>query len=177
MSTIRFRELVNRAGRPRQVTLWNDPKREPGFLKAVKENRVLTIVQEPAAKTRDFGEIGFHRQPHATYFVFPKPLPGDRTAKVVGIQYDLVEDAPVRDPIRSRSPKRRAEKPAAAAKSRPVVATKNFNLLVRRTAVIETVIPVAARNPAAARRKALQRMKREPFDLAKAVMRTGVETV
>jgi len=75
MAVIRFRDLVRTAGSPEPKSLWTDPKKDRDFMRAVKEKRVLTVVQE--AKRSDFGELGFHQHPHAFYFVFPKPLPAE----------------------------------------------------------------------------------------------------
>lgn len=44
---VRFAQLVAASGRPQTLTLWTDPKKNPQFMKAVKENRVVTIVQKP----------------------------------------------------------------------------------------------------------------------------------
>jgi len=72
------------------VTLWTDPKHDPRMSKAIRENRVLTVHQEPTSKKKDFGEIGFHKIPFASYLLFPKPLPEKSEARVVGINYQLV---------------------------------------------------------------------------------------
>jgi hypothetical protein len=59
-------------------------------MQAVKQNRVITVVQEPASKRKDFGEIGFHQRGGAAYLVFPRPLPKSKQANVVGINYSLL---------------------------------------------------------------------------------------
>ena len=92
---IRFGELVNRAGKPEAVTLWSDPKRDRGFMKAVRENRVVTLIQQPFIKKKDFGEIGFHEDPRAAYLIFPKPLHKGEASHVVGIKYELMAEARV----------------------------------------------------------------------------------
>src|ERR1051326_4794343 len=92
---IRFGDLVRVSGRPEIVSLWTDPKRNRPFMNAVKENRVLTLVQEPAAKRKDFGRIGFHREPHASYLVFPRPLQSNPASRVIGIKYELLEQPEV----------------------------------------------------------------------------------
>src|SRR5689334_196129 len=92
---IRFGELVNRTGKPEAVTLWSDPKQDRGFMKAVRDNRVATLIQQPFIKKKDFGEIGFHEDPRAAYLIFPKPLPKGEAAHVVGIKYELMAEARV----------------------------------------------------------------------------------
>src|ERR1041385_729850 len=96
--SIRFNELVKTAGHPEPKLLWSDPRRDRQFMKAVSQNRVLTVIQGPASKKKDFGEIGFHQQPRAAYFVFPKSLPA-REGRVVGIKYDLIEQPKSSDSI------------------------------------------------------------------------------
>jgi hypothetical protein len=89
---IRFGDLVRRSGRPEAVTLWLDPKKDRSFSKAAKENRIVTVVQDPTSKRKDFGQIGFHKHPHAQYLVFPRPLPKDGNSRIIGINYALLEE-------------------------------------------------------------------------------------
>src|SRR2546430_230549 len=100
--TRRFSELVRIAGKPEAVTLWRDPKQEPGFMKAVKENRVMTISQGQRGARKDFGRIGFHQEPLALYLVFPKRLPKDEISMVVGIKYEQIAEPKVKDPISTK---------------------------------------------------------------------------
>jgi|GEM_PF-2137137 hypothetical protein len=173
---IRFGELVKHSGKPQVITLWTNPKRDRSFAKAVKENRVLTVIQKPTGKRKDFGQIGFHQKTHASYFVFPKPLPKE-PLRVIGIKYDLVEQGTVSDPVRTSSneePKKRSAKSSA----KPVRKRKEFQVLFRRSAVIETVVTVqSASSVSEARRLATKQMASEPFDLAKAVIRNEVLNV
>jgi len=175
MSTIRFQELVKAAGKPELVALWGDPKQDRHFMKAVKQNRVLTVIQEPASKKKDFGQIGFHRQPHAAFLVFPKPLPEERL-KVIGIQYDLVDQPRPSDTISPKELEReRRSRSGRQKRSRPEAET--FNVLVRQAAVIERTIEVKVRSKGEARSRALQDIKGQGFDLSKAVITTEVRAV
>ena len=54
---IRFGDLVRYSGRPQTVAPWEKPEKIPAFNRAIKQNRVLTIVQELGKK--DHGAIGF----------------------------------------------------------------------------------------------------------------------
>ena len=92
-ATIRFGDLVRESGRPRVVTLWTDPKKDRPFSKAIRENRVLTVHTDPASGRKDYGEIGFCREPGALYLVFPERLPKEPKARIVGINYQLAEEA------------------------------------------------------------------------------------
>ena len=70
---LRFGDLVRNSGRPQPLTLWTKPEKNGTLKRAIKGNRVLTVIQEPG-KT-DFGTIGFHVRPGASYFIFPRGLP------------------------------------------------------------------------------------------------------
>jgi hypothetical protein len=87
---IRFTDLVDRAGKPEPVSLWSDPKQDRAFMKAVRDDRVVTLIQQPFIKKKDFGEIGYHQDPRAAYLIFPKPLPKGEASHVVGIKYELM---------------------------------------------------------------------------------------
>jgi len=89
---IRFGDLVRASGRPEIKSLWTAPNRDRSFTKAIKENRVLTITQVPTSKRKDFGRIGFQKARHASFLIFPRPLPQVDDARVVGINYALVEE-------------------------------------------------------------------------------------
>ena len=142
-------------------------------MKAVRQNRVLTIVQEPGSKKKEFGEIGFHQEPHANYFVFPKPLPKEG-AKVVGIKYDMVEEPEPKDAVSLEDLKRAPKHREKARVEKPKPVEKTFHLVVRRVAVIKTKVSVQARNKIKARERALELVKGQGFDLAKAVLREEI---
>ena len=90
--TRRFGDLVRESGRPEVVTLWTEPNKDRAFSKAIKENRVLTVESDPTSKRKDFGRIGFHRVHGGIYLVFPKALPKETEARIVGINYQLAEE-------------------------------------------------------------------------------------
>jgi hypothetical protein len=73
-STVRFAHVFEACGRPKAVTLWTSPEKQPGFQSAVTENRVMTVIQEVATAKKDYGLIGFHQEPGASFWIFPKPL-------------------------------------------------------------------------------------------------------
>ncbi len=194
----RFGDLVRESGRPQPFTLWTDPKRDHSFTQAIKHNRVLTVIQEPGSKHRDFGIIGFHEQPHASYLVFPRALPKGNDSRVIGINYQLIELPTVTNPVRpedlkpkrsGREPKRPQQAPhrqaapepakpppegARPEPARPKHVEKAFKVKVRRTATLETSIEVAAPNRKAAQGRALESVKDQPFELGKAAIREQV---
>lgn len=73
---IRFGDLVRQSGRPHFVTLWREPKKDKAVSRAIKENRVMTILEEP--RRRPYGVFGLQPGPHALFLIFPRPLVMDR---------------------------------------------------------------------------------------------------
>ena|SRR5436190_4361451 len=86
----RFGDLVRNAGRPKVTTLWTKPEKDRALSRAIHQNRVLTVIQEPGKK--DHGIIGFRTLPGAVFLVFPRPLPQRLDARIIGINYQLVEE-------------------------------------------------------------------------------------
>ena len=90
--TVRFAELLKYAGTPRQITLWADPKHDREFTRAVREKRIVTLVQHNVGTKKDYGLIGFKPQPLTVFLLFPKPIPFPAGSKVVGVKYELLEE-------------------------------------------------------------------------------------
>ena len=86
--TIRFDAQVKQSGTPVQVTLWTKPDDDPDFMRAVKEDRVATVIQHNVGTKKDYGLVGFYPQERATYLIFPEPLPHPNETKIVGLKYD-----------------------------------------------------------------------------------------
>jgi hypothetical protein len=164
----RFKELVERCGTPEAYTPWVDPKRDSRFQSAWRENRVLTVQQDPTGDTRDFGVVGFHKDKHAAYLLFPKPLDEFEGRKIVGIAYDAVHTPP-RGPV--VKPSAAKKKPAAP----PVPGTKSFSVTVCVTAKTEYTETVNATSSDAARKEALKAAELRDVDWSSAeVTRTVV---
>jgi hypothetical protein len=143
-------------------------------MEAVKERRVLTVAQEPGKK--DSGEIGFRQTRFASYFVFPRPLPKDEPRRIIGINYQLVEEPEMLRRGASKESRRVAKSPRhgkAPARRIP----KDFKVIVRRVATTETFLSVKAANKASARQAALRLVDRQPFDLVAATVRNQVKSV
>src|SRR5439155_22235201 len=88
--TIRFSVLVQECGPPELMTLWQGPKDNKEFQKALADHRVMTIKQEPVGTKKDVGIIGFVETKSASYLIFPKSLRAYEGRRVVGIKYDLL---------------------------------------------------------------------------------------
>ncbi len=166
---LRFGDLVRQSGRPELKTLWLEPKKDRALTRAIQDNRVLTVIQE-SGNRKDFGDIGFKHHPHATYLIFPRPLPP--AGRVIGINYLLMEQPEVRDPVRAKdlTPQARPLKPTPTK--------KDFKVRVRRTAMVEDEVRVEAADRPAAERQAVERVKGKPFAIHKAEVRVeAVEVV
>jgi hypothetical protein len=86
--TIRFAEIVEKAGAPEVYTLWQKPKADKHLQSMLKNNRVMTILQSEGGT--DFGLVGFREEKGARYLVFPKPLKRFMDRRVVGIKWELI---------------------------------------------------------------------------------------
>lgn len=87
--TIRFAEIVEKAGKPEVYTLWQKPKADRHLQSLIKNNRVMTILQSDSGT--DFGLAGFREAKGARFLVFPKSLKRYADRRVVGINWDLVQ--------------------------------------------------------------------------------------
>lgn len=119
MKTVRFAELVAKAGEPESYQLWVPAAMDPVFRRAVKDHRVLTVHQENVGTKKDFGVVGFHEEPQAQFLVFPKSIREFVGRRVVGVKYELLAPdsrpavqrpapAPTHDAKRARSSKAKA---------------------------------------------------------------------
>jgi len=179
---IRFGDLVRNSGRPEIVTLWTDPKKQKGFAKAIKENRVLTVIQQSGTQ-KDYGLIKFDSEAHAIYLVFPRPLPSEPQARVIGINYQLTEEAPVTDPVETNNPvppkARPAQKkmPAQIEKLPPKekpAQNRKFTVTIRRVATLEDRIKIEAEDQRTAEERALKAVRDQPFKVREAEIRDEV---
>lgn len=171
---IRFSKLIQKSGKPETITLWTKPRDNPAFMKAINENRVVTVFQKPTGTKKDFGMIGFHQKKFAAYLVFPKPLPQLGEVHVIGIKYELLREPPESRPVKKDRKPQIIEKktftqngwhpngiPKSKVKIGPV---KKFQIKIVRTGSIETNVTISAKNISEAETKALETVKKEKFD-------------
>ena len=171
MSSVRFAELVKRYGQPEMKSLWTRPEEDTAFTRAVKQRRVITISQEPGSKHKDFGEVGFHQRPHASYLVFPEPVKESGDVKVIGIKYELIREPDVKDALSPKVLKKLPSKKQAPTAEKPEK-MPTFNIRLRRTATLEVAIPIEAKTKSEARKQALRIAEEQPFDASKADIKT-----
>jgi len=88
VKTVRFAEVVDKAGKPEVYTLWQKPAADRHFQSLNKSNRVMTIQKSESGT--DFGLVGFKERKGASYLVFPKSLKRFADKRIVGINWDLL---------------------------------------------------------------------------------------
>jgi len=89
VKTVRFAEVIEKAGRPETYTLWQKPAADRHLQSQIKNNRVMTIQRTESGT--EFGIVGFKQAKSANYLVFPKSLKRFENRRVVGINWDLVQ--------------------------------------------------------------------------------------
>ena len=131
MKTTRFASVVDEAGRPEPYTLWVAPDKDPEFRKALHDERVMTILREPATNKADVASVGYVEKPNALYLIFPRPLTGFKEMRIVGIKDDMFAPPKPRGKVVKPSEPRKQviEAPRVArfiplAPPRPVIETK-----------------------------------------------------
>jgi hypothetical protein len=104
MGTVRFSKVLEACGKPDIHLLLIDPAKDKTLQAAIKSDRVMTIYQQSGST--DHGVVGFEQGRSRQFLVFPKPLKSFQGQRIVGIKYELLEDAP--------GPKKEPEKKEAA---------------------------------------------------------------
>ena len=106
---VRFGKIVEVGGKPEAYLAFSDPDKDPSFMRAAKESRVVTIKQEPTSKHKDFGIVGYVKEKYATYLIFPKSLREFDGQRVIGIDYSILQSADVRIGGKVPAPRRKLE--------------------------------------------------------------------
>jgi hypothetical protein len=168
---VRFGKIVEAGGKPGAYLAFSDPAKDPSFMRAAKESRVVTIKQEPTSKHKDFGIVGYLKEKYATYLIFPKSLREFDGQRVIGIDYSILQSADVRiggkvpAPRKKPEPKKektrlaampKPEPPKPAPKSEPKPQPKRFTVEVCITTVDRKEIEVTAWNQAEAKKNAIR---------------------
>ena len=189
--TVRFDAIVKVSGQPEQVTLWTKPEDDADFMKAVRDQRVATVIQQNVGTKKDFGVVGFDAQKNAAFLIFPKRIPHPAKTKIIGIKYDRITTPSPKGAVFKAKTKRSPgiplrEKPsyklgdtaeAPEKSSRPAktgMAKKpepklyTFTASVILTAVENTSISVEAPSPSAAAKLIRSQAADLNIDLTKA---------
>ena len=88
VKTVRFADMVGKAGKPEVYTLWQKPAQDRHLQSAIKNHRVMTIQRSDSGT--EFGQVGFKERKGSSYLLFPKSLKRFENKRVVGIKWDLV---------------------------------------------------------------------------------------
>ncbi|HEX5220870.1 MAG TPA: hypothetical protein VFZ59_14975 [Verrucomicrobiae bacterium] len=175
-NTIRFGDLVRSAGRPQTFTLWSgDPKKDRTLQQAIRKKRVLTVFQEPTSTRKPFGRIGYHQKDSAIYLLFPRSLPPDTESRVIGINFDLLDEPVAKTSAPKKTKKVSPDKPPVRVpQSRP---QKEFRVTLRRQLTKELVLTVTAPHQSAARQEALETARNTPLEFDPAEVQIKIVNV
>ena len=170
-NTIRFGDLVRSSGRPQTFTLWSgDAKKDRTLQQAIRKQRVLTVFQEPTSTKKPFGQIGYHQNESAIYLLFPRALTQDTESRVIGINFDLLDE-----PVVKSSPSKRKELPTKAPAPKPQPKPqKQFTVTIRRQLTKELKLTVTALDRNTAREQALQTARNTPLEFDPADVRDKI---
>lgn len=89
VKTVRFAEVVEKAGVPVVYTLWQKPPADRQLQSLIKNHRIMTIQQSESGT--DFGVIDFCERKGARYLAFPKSLKRFAEKRIVGLNWELVK--------------------------------------------------------------------------------------
>jgi hypothetical protein len=163
--SVRFSEIVKTAGKPEIYLPLTDPRRDRNFMRAVQEERVLSLKQKPTETRKDFGVVGYVAERFVSYLVFSRPLTSFKGKRVIGIKYEVMDEAPLSASKASGKTRGRSLEPKATPK--PLRPRKFFTATVRLTASNEIQVTVKAPNEKEARAKAVA-AARDQADLSSA---------
>jgi len=147
MSTVRFSKVIQACGKPDFHLLLIDPAKDKTLQAAIKSDRVMTLYQQSGET--DHGIVGFEQGRSRQFLVFPKPLQAFQGQRIVGIKYELLEDASTPKP---EPAKKEPVKPAAEKPHEPASAKKSSEPSKRADPQTPTVLPKAAAKPKEAER-------------------------
>lgn len=183
---VRFSKLVEEGGEPAAYLPFGDPEKDKSFLRAVREQRVVTIKQEPTSKHKDFGVVGFLKEKYVTYLIFPRSLRPFSGQRVIGIKYDALSPdkvipfgGPQPPRVKAKAAKEPKDEPAPKLeprKEKPAPNPKQFSVRVRVTATVEKDVEVTAWNKREAESKAREEVQ-EGIDFSNASRQTKVARV
>lgn len=104
--TSRFKTVVESAGKPTVHLPLTDPEKDQTLRRADKANRVMMVHQTTVGTAKDFGTVGFDPEVTGEILIFPRSLKTFAGSRVVGIDYDLIneEKATKKAPLKKAKP-------------------------------------------------------------------------
>ena len=116
-----------------------DPAKDRTLQAAIKSDRVMTLYQQSGGT--DHGVVGFEQGRSRQFLVFPKSLKAFDGQRIVGIKYDLLEEAPVtekepakKEPVKQADEIERESAPARKASESPKRADRHVPTVVTKAA-------------------------------------------
>lgn len=123
VKTVRFAQVVARAGQPRQHLTWLPPDKDPALARAAKAHRLLTVHQELRGGKKDYGTVGLHAGARAQFLLFPRSLAAFAARRVIAIDYAALAGALSSSATLAAPPRRPATRtPARPAPAKPAPA-------------------------------------------------------
>jgi hypothetical protein len=139
VSTVRFAKVLEACGKPDIHLLLIDPAKDKTLQVAIKADRVMTLYQQ--AGGTDHGVVGFEEGRSRQFLVFPKPLKPFIGQRVVGIKYELLEDAPA---PKKESAKKETAKPPDKESGEAVPTKKRTQSSKETEQQIHSIVPKPA---------------------------------
>jgi hypothetical protein len=139
VSTVRFSKVIEACGKPDIHLLLIDPAKDKTLQAAIKSDRVMTLYQESGST--DHGIVGFEQGRSRQFLVFPKSLKPFNGQRIVGIKYELLEDAPVPE---KETAQKEPVKPVDEEAPKLAPARKTSEPSKRADRQVPTVVPKAA---------------------------------
>jgi hypothetical protein len=124
MKTVRFQSIIDASGTPEQHLLWTEPAKDKDLQKALKDQRVMTIHQSAVGTKADYGTVGLEKSAQGQILIFPRSLADFEGKRVVGVNYDLYAEAPVKAPAKPRAAKKKPRPKAKTAAAEPAAPKK-----------------------------------------------------
>lgn len=172
MKKTRFAKIVETSGKPQPYTLWTAPEKDAVFRKALKDDRVMTILHEPTAARKETAVVGFVEKPSALFLVFPRSVEAFRDQQIVGLKYNLLAAPPPRGkPVKS------SRKPSTPARPKPEKPLPSFRVVLRATSTIELEQQLQTPSATDARRLALNNFDPKAVDFGSGRITTKVVKV
>ena len=91
MGNVRFTQVVEHSGRPEVYLILSDPKHDSHFQAVLKANRLMTVQHGGTGSKASFGRVGYFPEAKGEVLVFPRSLRSFADDRVVGINFDLLE--------------------------------------------------------------------------------------
>lgn len=136
--TVHFSQIVEKCGKPEPYTLWLAPEKDGRFQAALQGTRVMTVHENAAGSSADFGEVGYAKGAHGELLLFGKSLKAFEGKRVVGIKYSLLKQAP--------GMKRKAAEEEQPSREKPITGTTHPKVVQFPT--LKEVLPSKTEGPA-----------------------------